>query len=191
MDVVKVVIENWPKTNNLSVFIPVIIAIIALCISLYSIYLTRKIFVESHWPYVWASNYNSKYFTPLAVACHVINSPARIIQMELKMNLNMKTLSVHTERDMVRFPDEMYEWSFDMSMDDFDKIRTRTYEAKSKLVRLVSLKYSSLMVEKYIIIILSNRLFLVQMNGKMSRKRQTSLYTKYYSIRLLNSSNPT
>jgi len=64
--------------------------------------------------------------------------------MELKMNLNMKTLSVHTERDMVRFPDEMYEWSFDMSMDDFDKIRTRTYEAKSKLVRLVSLKYSSL-----------------------------------------------
>lgn len=144
MDVVKVVIESWPKTNNLSVFIPVIIAIIALCISLYSIYLTRKIFVESHRPYVWASNYNSECFTPLSTTCHVMNSPARIIQMELKMNLNMETLSVHTERDMVRFPDEMYEWSFDMSMDDFHKISTRTCEAKSKLVRLISLKYSSL-----------------------------------------------
>jgi hypothetical protein len=45
---------------------------------------------------------------------------------------------------MVKFPDEMYKWSFDMSMDDFNKIRTRTYESKSKLVRLISLKYSSL-----------------------------------------------
>lgn len=144
MDVVKVVIESWPKTNNLSVFIPVIIAIIALCISLYSIYLTRKIFVESHRPYVWVSNYISEYHAPLAVTCHVINSPARIIQMELKMNLNMETLSVHTERDMVRFPDERYDWNLDMGMEDFDKIRTRAYEAKSKLVRLISLKYSSL-----------------------------------------------
>ena len=144
MDVAKVVIENWPKTNNLSVFIPVIIAIIALCISLYSTSLTRKIFIESHRPYVWVSNYNSEYFTPLSVTCHVINSPARIIQMELKMNLNMETLSVRTERDIVRFPDEMYSWDLDMSIEDFDKIRTRSYEAKSKLVRLISLKYSSL-----------------------------------------------
>lgn len=144
MDVAKVVIENWPKTNNFSVFMPVIIAIIALCISLYSTSLTRKIFVESHRPYVWVSNYNSEYFTPLSVTCHVMNSPARIIQMELKMNLNMETLSVHTERDIVRFPDEMYRWDLDMSMDDFHKISTRSYEAKSKLVRLISLKYSSL-----------------------------------------------
>lgn len=144
MDITKVVIENWPKTNNLIIYIPMFVAMIALGISLYSIYITRKIFVESNRPYVWVSNYISKYNVPLVVACHVINSPARIIQMELKMNLNMETLSVHTERDMVRFPDEMYEWRFDMSMDDFHKIITRACEAKSKLVRLISLKYSSL-----------------------------------------------
>jgi len=151
MDVTKVVIENWPKTNYLSTYIPIFIALIALCISAYSIYTTRKIFVDSHRPYVWASNYvyidqegNATSSVPYTVACHVKNSPARIIQTELKINLNMETVFVHTERNMVRFPDEMYEWSFDFNMDDFHKIRTRTYEAKSKLVRLISLKYSSL-----------------------------------------------
>ena len=144
MDVVKVAIENWPKEDNFIGYIPIFIAIIALGISLYSTSLTRKIFIESHRPYVWVSNYNSEYFTPLSVTCHVINSPARIIQMELKMNLNMETLSVHTERDIVRFPDEMYRWDLNMSMEDFDKIMTRSYEAKSKLVRLISLKYSAL-----------------------------------------------
>ncbi|GAJ20303.1 unnamed protein product, partial [marine sediment metagenome] len=71
MDITKVVIENWPKTNYLSTYILIIIAMIALGISIYSIYITRKIFVESHRPYVWASNYISKYYAPLVVAYHV------------------------------------------------------------------------------------------------------------------------
>lgn len=144
MDVTKVVIENWPKTNNLIGYIPMFIAIIALSLSLFSIYVTRKIFVESNRPYVWASNYISEYFEPLVVVCNVINSPARIIQMELKMNLNKETLSVHKEKNVVRFPNEMYKWSFDMSMEDFHNITDRANKDKSKLVRVISLKYSSL-----------------------------------------------
>lgn len=144
MDISKVVIENWPKANYFSVYIPIFIAIIALCISLYSVYVTRKIFIESNRPYVWASNYISEYSTPLTVACHVINSPARIIQVELKMNLNMEALIVYKEKDVVRFPNEMYRWDFDMSYEEFDKIRKRASEEESKLVRIISLEYSSL-----------------------------------------------
>ena len=154
MDITKVVIENWPKTNNLSIYIPIIIATIALFISAYSIYTIRKIFVESHRPYVWASNYEfteqekgtiiiSQPFT-FSAACHVKNSPARIIRAEIKINLNMETLFVDTEKNAVRFPDVMSCWDVDISEEDFNKIMDRPYEDKSKLVRLISLEYSSL-----------------------------------------------
>ncbi len=151
MDVTKVLIENWPKTNYLSVYLPITIAIIALCISAYSIYTTRKIFVESHRPYVWASNYGVPDHekktiipVPFRVACRVKNSPARIIRMEVKINLNIETLFVNTEKNMVRFPDETSEWHFDIGKEDFEKIMNRSNEDKSKLVRLISLEYSSL-----------------------------------------------
>ena len=57
MDATKIVIENWPKTNHLLVYIPLLIALFALAVSLYSAYLTRKSFIMSHRPYVWASSY--------------------------------------------------------------------------------------------------------------------------------------
>jgi len=154
MNVTKVVIENWPKANYLSIYIPIIIASIALFISAYSIYTTRKIFVESHRPYVWASNYEfteqekgtiitSQPFT-FSAACHVKNSPARIIRAELKINLDMETLFVHTEKNAVRFPDVMSQWDFDINEEDFNKIMDRSNEDKFKLVRLISLEYSTL-----------------------------------------------
>jgi divalent metal cation (Fe/Co/Zn/Cd) transporter len=155
MDVTKVVIENWLKANYLSIYIPIIIAIIALCISAYSIYTTRKIFVESHRPYVWASNYEDPEHEKSTImgigqpfsfsaACHVKNSPARIIRAELKINLNMETLFVHTEKNAVKFPDEMSLWEFDINMEDHEKIMSRSNEDKFKLVRLISLEYSTL-----------------------------------------------
>ena len=151
MDATKVVIENWPETNYLLVYIPIIIAIIALSISLYSIFLTRRVFVVSHRPYVWAGNYgvidhDKKTIIPVPfrVSCRVKNSPARIIRMEVKINLNMETLFVHTNENFVRFPDETSEWSFGIGEEDFEKIMNRSNEDKSKLVRLISLEYSSL-----------------------------------------------
>jgi len=151
MDVAKVVIENWPKTNYLSVYIPIIIAIIALIMSLYSIYLTRKIFVVSHRPYVWALNYVAKDHdtgeiipVPSKAMFRVKNSPARIIRMEVKINLNMETLLGWLEENLVQFPHEMTEWNFWIGKENFDKIMDRSNEEKSKLVRLISLEYSSL-----------------------------------------------
>lgn len=151
MDITKVIIENWPKTNFLLVYMPIIIAIIALGTSLYSVFLTRKAFIASHRPYVWASNYgvidtDKKTITPIPfrVGYRVKNSPARIIRTEVKINLNMEPLFVQTEENLVRFPDERSEWSFTIGEEDFKKIMNRPDEDKSKLVRLISIEYSSL-----------------------------------------------
>lgn len=151
MDTTKVIIENWPKTNPLLGYIPIIIAIIALGVSLYSVFLTRRAFIVSHRPYVWASNYgvidpDKKTIIPIPfrVAYRVKNSPARIIRTEVKITLNMEPLLVHTEKNLVRFPDETSEWNFGIGKEDFEKIMNRSNEDKSKLVRLISLEYSSL-----------------------------------------------
>lgn len=151
MDTIKVIIENWPKTKHFLEYIPIIIAIIALAVSLYSVYLTRKSFIASHRPYVWAGNYgfpdpDKKTIIPIPsrIAYRVKNSPARIIRMEVKINLNMELLYVWTEENIVRFPDERSEWGFAIGEETFKKIMNRSDEDKSKLSRLISLEYSSL-----------------------------------------------
>ncbi len=150
MDATKVIIENWPKTNHLLVYIPIIIAIFALAVSVCSIYLTSKSFITSHRPYVWASNYgvidpDKKTIIPIPhrVGFRVKNSPARIIRMEVKISLNNETLLVHTDENLKRFPDERSEWAFGIGKEDFEKIMNRSDKDKSKLVRLISLEYSS------------------------------------------------
>jgi len=152
MDLIKVIIENWPKTNRaLELYVPLGIAVLALLVSLYAAFLTRKSFIMSHRPYVWAGNYGvidheKKTIIPIPfrVACRVKNSPARITQMETKININKERLFSNAEKNMVRFPDDSSEWNFTIGEEDFKKIMNRPNEDKSKLVRLISLKYSSL-----------------------------------------------
>jgi len=151
MDTTKVIIENWPKTKHLLEYMPIIIAIIALAISLYSVYLTRKSFIVAHRPYVWAGNYgvldpDNKTIIPIPfrVGYRVKNSPARIIRTEVEINLNKERLFVHTEENLVKFPDERSEWSFAIGEKKFKEIMDRSEEDKSKLIRLISLQYSSL-----------------------------------------------
>ncbi len=150
MDTLKIVIENWPKKDLLE-YVPIIIAVIALAVSLYSVYLTRKSFAASHRPYVWASNYgvlDSEKKTiipiPFRVAYRVRNSPAKIIRTEVKINLGEEPLLGHTDQNIVRFPDERSEWSFSVGEEDFKKIMNRSNEDKAKLSRLISIEYSSL-----------------------------------------------
>ncbi len=150
MDATKVIIENWPKTNYLLVYIPLFIALSALVVSWYSAYLTRKSFIMSHRPYVWGSSYavidsDNKTIIPVPhkVGYRVRNSPARIIRSEVKISLNKEMLLVNTVEDLVRFPDEKSEWSFGVGEKNFKEIMDRSDEEKSKLVRLISLYYSS------------------------------------------------
>ena len=151
MDVTKVVIENWPKTNYLLEYLPILIAVVAVAISLYSAHLTRKSFIASHRPYVWASNYgvidhDKKTIIPIPhrVGYRVKNSPAKIISTEVAIRLSNEILLSHKDENIVRFPDESSEWSFSIGDKDFENIINRANEDKSKLIRHISIKYSSL-----------------------------------------------
>ena len=151
MDTVKVVVENCPKTYYLLEYTPIIIAVIALAVSLYSVYLTRKSFIASHRPYVWASSYgvhdpDKKTIIPIPhrLAFRVKNSPAKIIRTEVKICLGKEQLLSHAEENIVRFPDEKSEWTFSIGKEDYKKIMNRSDEEKAKLSRLISIKYSYL-----------------------------------------------
>lgn len=154
METTKVIIENWPKANQFIAWMPIImgiIAIFALLIAIYSAYLAKQSFITSSRPYVWASNYGvispdrqNIIPIPFRVAYRVKNSPARIILSEVKISLNIQSLLVNTKQNFVRYPDETSEWNFTIGQEEFERIMNRPNEDKSKLVRLISLEYSSL-----------------------------------------------
>jgi len=149
MDMVKVIVENWPKTSPFLEYMPVVIAVIALVVSLYSVYLTRRSFITSHRPYVWAINYgvidnNTIKPIPSRVAYRVRNAPARIIRAEVKIDFDEEQLLVYSDQNIVRFPDDRSEWSFSIGKDEFERIMNRSNEDKAKLSRIISIEYSSL-----------------------------------------------
>jgi hypothetical protein len=151
MDTLKVIIENWPKTNYLTVYVPIIIALIAIGVSLYNVYLTRKSFIMSHRPYVWGINYgvidhDKKTIIPIPskLFYRVKNSPAKIIRTNVKISLPNEIFIDHSADNFVRFPDEKSEWTFEIGKEKFDQIMNRSDEDKSKLLRFISIQYSSL-----------------------------------------------
>jgi hypothetical protein len=151
MDVTKVIIENWPKADHILEYLPIIIAVTAVAVSLYSAYLTRRAFIASHRPFVWASNYgvvdhDKKTITqiPHRIAYRVKNSPAKIISTEVIIRLNNEALLSHKDANIVRFPDESSEWSFSIGIADFERMMNRSNEDKAKLIRNISVKHSSL-----------------------------------------------
>ena len=151
MEATKVIIENLPNTPWYKDWIPISIAVIALIMSIISLYWTRKEYTKSSRPFVWASNYGvidaeNKTILPIPfrIGCRVKNSPARILQMDVNIFLNKKVLFTHTEKNYVRFPDENSEWSFTIGKKEFEQIMNRPNSEKSNLVRIISINYSSL-----------------------------------------------
>jgi hypothetical protein len=151
MDVTKVIIENWPNTNILLQSIPIIIAVIALGISLYTIHLTRKSFIASHRPYVWGGNYgvidlDKKTISPIPhrVIYRVKNAPAKILESKVKITLNGESLLNHKNINFVRFPDEKSEWNFGIGEAKYKQIMNRSVENQANLLRHISIKYSLL-----------------------------------------------
>ena len=81
----KVFIENLPKPKRLwHEYIPIIIAVIALVISIYSAHLSRKEFIIKNRPYVYANSRANDEGTidvkSILICC--INAPAKIVKQE-------------------------------------------------------------------------------------------------------------
>ncbi|MBB3186236.1 hypothetical protein [Microbacter margulisiae] len=147
----KVLIENWPNSPWLKDWIPILIAVIALITSIVSLYWTRKEFIKSSRPYVWASNYrviDSERKTIIAIpsrfAFRVKNNPARIIRVDIEIKYNTEKLFSYLIENIVRFPDETSEWNFSIDQEEFQKIMNRSDADKRNLTRMIYINYSSL-----------------------------------------------
>jgi hypothetical protein len=151
MDTTNVIIENWPHSPWVKDWTPIIIAIIALVTSIISLYWTRVQYEKSSRPFVWSSNYGvidneKKTIIPIPwrVACRVKNAPAKIIQMIVVVNLDSIELFKYKKHNFVQYPDETSEWNFSIGKAEFDKIMSRPESEKTRLVRLITISYSSL-----------------------------------------------
>ncbi len=88
MDTTRVVIENWPKTNQWVEYAPLFVAIIAVGMSLWAICISRTDLIASHRPYVWALTFayldedNRVRTDPNIVATYCINAPAEITKAQ-------------------------------------------------------------------------------------------------------------
>jgi len=146
MGTTKVLNTPWFKE-----WIPILIALIALGTSIISLYWTRIEQIKSTRPFVWASSYGvidnvNKTIIPIPfrVGCRVKNSPARILQRDVIIHLETNELFRHTDKNLVQFPDESSEWNFTIGQTDFERIKNRPISEQSKLIRTISIKYTSL-----------------------------------------------
>jgi hypothetical protein len=151
MDITKVIIENWPKANYFVTWVPIVVALIALLVSLRSASFAKKAFVKAHRPYVWAISYavpdsENKTLIPVPsrIGYRVKNAPAKIISSNIEINLDKQQLFSDLQENFVRFPDDKSEWSFGFSKEKFEEIIKQSGKDKSKLLRVIALKYSSL-----------------------------------------------
>jgi len=88
MDVIKVIIENWPKAQPWwAAWLTTIIALVAVIMAVLSFIYTRREFAHSHRPYVWALTFaylrdNRLVTDKSTVAKYCINAPAEITREE-------------------------------------------------------------------------------------------------------------
>lgn len=151
MDVLRVVVENWPDKTNMLDYGPVAIAVIALLVSLYSVYLTRRSFIASHRPYVWAASYSvicpdehTLVPVPHRVMFRVHNAPVRVLHLKVEVSLDAQNLVVTSESEMVRFPDERSEWAHSIGQREFESLMSRPDAEKARLRRIITVNYTSL-----------------------------------------------
>jgi len=151
MDAVSVVVENWPTGRTLLDYVPVAIAVIALLVSLYSVYLTRKSFIVSQRSCVWAASHavpdesrQTLAPVPHRMAFRVRNVPARVARMTMEILQDSESLFERSSTDMVRFPDERSELTHSVSEQEFERLMDRPNEEQRRPQRVVSLTYASL-----------------------------------------------
>ena len=144
MDTVKVIIQNWPEPNSLLNYMSIIIALLALFVSIYSMCITRKSFIASNRPFVWAANYGqNSTLIPYKVGYSLINSPATIKYLNISIILDNQRIFTHTEKNFIRLPDVRNYWSFNIGKNKFEQIIDRPEAEKKRLLRVITIKYSA------------------------------------------------
>ncbi|HLO71281.1 MAG TPA: hypothetical protein VK167_10450 [Flavipsychrobacter sp.] len=149
MNKIRVFVENWQQDPWYNVWIPIIIAVLSLIISIYTIYISQKQFTRNIRPYVWAASYsfhgpNGLQNIPHRLAYRVKNAPARILSVNVKFMLNDAELFAFPDSNVVRYPDETSEWSHGLDQHTFNQIMNRPIAEQQNLRRIVDIAYQSL-----------------------------------------------
>jgi hypothetical protein len=143
-----VVIDNLPSDAPwYQLWIPIIIALISIFISGYSIYYTRKTFILNARPYVWAVNYavmrdNIEIPVPYKIMLICKEHPAKV-SYKLSIVLGNETLFTYSNLNDTQFPDGS-EWSFGMGQNDYNRVMNRPVADQALLNRLMEFEYSDL-----------------------------------------------
>lgn len=151
MEPLKIIIDNWPSTSWMTTYSPILIAGVAVLVSLYSAHLSRKSYRLSSRPYVWASSYGvidqaKKTIIPVPyrLAYRVTNTPTKVIENTVTILLGDKEVFSHSDNNFVRFPDGSSEWSFSIGESEYTEIQNQYKSSGESLSRKVKVRYSSL-----------------------------------------------
>lgn len=150
MNAINISVANWPETDLVYQVVPIMIAVFALLISLYTAYLSRRSFEMASRPYLSANNYgivtkdNVLLPDPLRIKFELVNSPSRIVIQELKILLEEEVLHEFQRKDVVQFPMINGEWTYTIRKEEFDIILEKHSKSKQKLKRLVYFEYRAL-----------------------------------------------
>lgn len=152
MQKLHVIVDDIPATSFWREWAPIAVAVIALCVSIYSVLITRSSYIRSMRPFVWAMNYASRTNTndfvrqPDTVMIMVHNSPAHIKsekhEVDLVKNGEAEKLHSFEENGSVRYPGERPQYTYNIS--DFDNIRTKLTK-DAELIRTIRIEYESLL----------------------------------------------
>ena len=121
-------------------------------ISAVSVYWSRQQYIKSSRPYVWACNFQTlapgtNYATPVPyiIAVRVLNSPAKIIQLDFRIVLNEKELFSQQVKSVVRYPDDEVDWTLVLLEEAFDKLFLNIPNSlRNSVHRTIFIKYSSI-----------------------------------------------
>lgn len=146
MQALKVIIENWQKVPWFITWVPLIVGVIAVFVSWYSIYLARIQFRQSTRPYVAAFSYRhipTGQIINNMVIYGVLNGPARIKSISLKLSYKDDIFS-DTVANLVRFPNDNSEWTYQFNHDEFKRLELLAKNDGENFIRTVEIHYTHL-----------------------------------------------
>lgn len=146
MEPKKVKIEKLPKSPWYK-DPPIWIAIFALIATVVSLYLTREQYIKSSRPFVWGTNCEdqSGHPMPQTINIGVHNSHARIISLKYGITGDPNNRIPAIEySDRTIYPDLKVIWKVDYGNKVYSYLFSLPDSIKSKLLRSISIEYSSL-----------------------------------------------